>query len=126
MNCYRDMSSRDLLLRRSTDAQGNTVWETSSLLNAALDGRLVVLDGIHRLEKDTLGVLHSLLCHREIDLADGRRLLRHDRAGVAEQHDPGILRIHPAFRVLALANPPVRGGGALGQQDPRGLYLWKT
>jgi MoxR-like ATPase len=117
VNCYRDMSSRDLLLRRSTDAQGNTVWETSSLLNAALDGRLVVLDGIHRLEKDTLGVLHSLLCHREIDLADGRRLLRHDRAGVAEQHDPGILRIHPAFRVLALANPPVRGGGALGQQD---------
>jgi MoxR-like ATPase len=114
VNCYRDMSSRDLLLRRSTDYNGNTVWEPSPLLTAAIDGRLVVLDGIHRLEKDTLGMLHSLLCHREIDLADGRRLVRHDRIGGVIDD---VQAIHPSFRVLALANPPIRTGGALGQQD---------
>ncbi|KAG1089899.1 hypothetical protein G6F42_019849 [Rhizopus arrhizus] len=41
---YRDMSSRDLLQRRSTTAKGDTVWENSLLVEAAIHGHLAVLD----------------------------------------------------------------------------------
>jgi MoxR-like ATPase len=124
VNCYRDMSARDLLLKRTTDDNGSTTWEMSPLLNGALNGEIVILDGIHRLEPDTLAVLHSLLTHREIDLADGRRLLRHDRFdNVQKLHcnnkpieSPNdILRVHPSFRVVALANTPSRNGD--GNED---------
>lgn len=122
VNCYRDMSARDLLLKRTTDKVGSTIWEMSPLLQGAINGNVVILDGIHRLESDTLSVLQSLLTHREIDLADGRRLLRHDRFDRAHKRDlqdgklpADALRIHPAFRVIALATPPTRNGN--GEED---------
>lgn len=51
---------------------------------------------------------------RELQLYDGKRLLRHDKYDellcdglTADQLDAkGILRIHPSFRVIALAEPP--------------------
>ena len=99
----------------------------SPLLQGAINGDVVILDGIHRLESDTLAVLHSLLTHREIDLADGRRLLRHDRFDSANTRhsesshalqDAKLLLmpfVHPAFRVIALATPPTRNGN--GEED---------
>ena len=38
--CYRDMSPRDLFMRRSTDEKGNTQWETSAVVTAALEGKV--------------------------------------------------------------------------------------
>lgn len=54
-----------------------------------------------------------LVHDRELQLHDGRRLIRHDRydtllpkLGEDRLKESGILRIHPSFRIVALAEPP--------------------
>ena len=115
--CYKDMTGRDLVERRSTDAHGNTEWRLSGVVQAALDGSLVILDGIDRLSSDALSVLASLIRDRELHLPDGRRLLRHDRfdaivkqrdLSLSEMRKQGILKIDPNFRLAALSLPPTR------------------
>ena len=54
------MTARDLLQRRSTRSNGDTVWRPSALLDAALHGRLAVLDGLHRLNAGTLFTIQRL------------------------------------------------------------------
>ena len=92
VHVYKDMGSRDLLLRRATNKAGSTVspslrrsslahacmhtrwshqdmtaatctqiWQAQALVAGALDGALVVLDGVHRLSPDTLASLAPLL-----------------------------------------------------------------
>ncbi|XP_053609608.1 von Willebrand factor A domain-containing protein 8 [Plodia interpunctella] len=116
---YQDMTARDLIQQRTTLENGDTVWRNSALVDAALKGHLAVLDGLHRIHASTLAVLHRLVHDRELQLHDGTRLLRHDRyddllsAGVTSQQleDSGVRRIHPAFRIVALAEPPTLGRG---------------
>lgn len=45
---YQDMTARDLLQQRTTLSNGDTVWKYSPLVEAALSGKMAVLDGIHR------------------------------------------------------------------------------
>ncbi|XP_077256080.1 von Willebrand factor A domain-containing protein c12.2 isoform X2 [Temnothorax americanus] len=113
---YQDMTSRDLIQQRTTSLNGDTVWRDSPLVDAALHGKLAVLDGINRIHSSTLAVLHRLVHDRELQLHDGKRLIRADRydeikkeynRSDEEMRDRGILRIHPAFRLIALAEPPV-------------------
>ncbi|XP_049873594.1 von Willebrand factor A domain-containing protein 8 [Pectinophora gossypiella] len=114
---YQDMSARDLLQQRTTLDNGDTVWRNSALVDAALKGHLAVLDGLHRVHASTVAVLHRLVHDRELQLHDGTRLLRHDRydallaSGFTQQQleESGVKRIHPAFRIVALAEPPVLG-----------------
>ncbi|CAK1551283.1 unnamed protein product, partial [Leptosia nina] len=116
---YQDMTARDLIQQRTTLDNGDTVWRNSALVEAALNGRLAVLDGLHRIHASTLAVLHRLVHDRELQLHDGTRLIRHDRyddllkSGLSPQQleDSGVKRIHPAFRIIALAEPPVLGRG---------------
>lgn len=79
VHLFGDMSSRDLLQRRTTDEQGNTTWQTTPLVAAALRGDLAVLDGVERLPAAALAVLRTLIEDRELTLFDGTRLMRHDR-----------------------------------------------
>jgi len=53
----QDMTSRELLQQRTTLANGDTAWRQAPLVVAALEGRLAVLDGVHRLDMGTLSVL---------------------------------------------------------------------
>ena len=113
---YKDMTSRDLLMRRSTDLQtGETTWSPSPLVSAALSGDVCVLDGVEKLAPDSLRTLQGLLTDRELTLPDGTRLLRKDRFDLASQvaaaatassssssSTAKILSIHPSFRVVAL------------------------
>ncbi|XP_013780958.2 von Willebrand factor A domain-containing protein 8-like isoform X1 [Limulus polyphemus] len=119
MMVYQDMSARDLLQQRVTLENGDTSWRPSPLVMAALKGKLVVLDGLHRAHPSTLSTLHSLTQNREVQLYDGTRLLHHDRFdqlkkenGFSNENlaDRNIFRIHPSFRILALAEPPKVGG----------------
>nr|CAD7429314.1 unnamed protein product [Timema monikensis] len=112
---YQDMSSRDLIQQRTTLSNGDTVWKYSPLVTAALEGKLAVLDGVHRIHPSTLAVVHRLVHDRELQLHDGQRLIRHDRYDdLKTQHSlsdeqlrqSGVLRIHPSFRMVALAEPP--------------------
>ena len=47
--CFRDMSAADLTMTRTTDLHGNTLWRDSPLIAAAVNGDVVLLDGIDRL-----------------------------------------------------------------------------
>uniref|UniRef100_H2MDU3 von Willebrand factor A domain-containing protein 8 n=1 Tax=Oryzias latipes TaxID=8090 RepID=H2MDU3_ORYLA len=116
---YQDMTARDLLQQRYTLPNGDTAWRPSPLVTAALEGKMLLLDGIHRVNLGTLSVLSRLLQDRELDLYDGTRLLRWDRYQTLKDQlqlsdqqlqKRSIFPIHPSFRVLALAEPPVVGG----------------
>ena len=112
--CYKDMGARDLTMRRVTDARGNTEWRRSPLIEAALDGGLAVLDGAHRLAPGVLrSTLGRLLSDREIQLPDGTRLVSPAAyAALREMYEDaalaakGVLRAHPAFRVVCAGEPP--------------------
>lgn len=54
------MTSRDLIQQRSTSQNGDTIWKESRLITAALEGKLAVLDGIHRIHSSTLAVIYRL------------------------------------------------------------------
>ncbi|CAK0844962.1 unnamed protein product [Prorocentrum cordatum] len=123
LHVYKDMTSRDLFQRRGTDERGDTHWDPSPLLVAALTGGLCVLDGLQRLRPDTTAALQTLCADRDVDLPDGTRLCEHRRFAAAcaraggEGEPPSRLAvgrgrwlrpIHPAFRLVALALPPGR------------------
>jgi len=140
--CYRDMSPRDLFMRRSTDSEGNTQWARSPVVTAALEGKLCVLDGIHRLTDDTLSSLASLTSDRELQMFDGTRVVSKKRHAemiqrmmeeqnkvlnkeqcVAELKRLGVHCVHPSFRLLALAEPPGKERDRWLQSETLGLNL---
>lgn len=118
---YKDMTSRDLLMRRNTDSNtGETIWEASPLVQAALLGDICILDGIDKLSSDTIATLHGLMNDREISLPNGKRLVRYDRykeiisritkqkefndSNVGIVIDDTIIPIPSTFRIIALGN----------------------
>ncbi|XP_033322690.2 von Willebrand factor A domain-containing protein c12.2 [Megalopta genalis] len=113
---FQDMTSRDLIQQRTTLANGDTVWKDSPLVDAALHGKLAVLDGINRIHPSTLAILHRLVLDRELQLHDGKRLIRADHydeikneynKSDEDMQNSGVLRIHPSFRIVALAESPL-------------------
>lgn len=113
---YQDMTSRDLIQQRTTLMNGDTVWKNSALITAALEGKLAVLDGIHRLHPSTLAVIYRLVQNRELQMHDGKRLMAAEHYDVIkekfqktddEMNSSGIWKIHPAFRIISLAEPPM-------------------
>ncbi|XP_014598623.1 PREDICTED: von Willebrand factor A domain-containing protein 8 isoform X1 [Polistes canadensis] len=113
---YQDMTSRDLIQQRTTLSNGDTVWKNSALVDAALEGKMAVLDGVDRIHPSTLAILHRLIYNRELQLHDGKRLLRADRydeikeeynKSDEEMRELGVYRIHSSFRLIALAGKPV-------------------
>lgn len=130
---YQDMTARDFVQQRTTRINGDTVWRDSPLVRAARRGHVAVLDGLHRIHSSTLAVLHRLVHDREVQLFDGTRLIRHDKyddlvagGATAEQLSAkGLERIHPAFRIVALAEPPaVETGAASSWLQPEMLSLF--
>ncbi|KAJ8030585.1 von Willebrand factor A domain-containing protein 8 [Holothuria leucospilota] len=130
---YQDMTSRDLLQQRATLPTGDTTWRMTPLITAALQGSIALLDGLHRVNPSTLAVLQRLVLDRELSLFDGSRLLSHDRyeavkekTGMTDQdlQDKQIYRIHPAFRIIALAEPPVIGSSSQQWLTPELLTLF--
>ena len=129
---YRDMTSQDLLQRRRLDELGNTSWELTPVVEAALTGSLAVLDGLHRLRPDGLVALQRLLSDGETVLFDGTRLLTHTHydalraeLGVSPQQmsERSLLRVHPSFRVVALAEPPTSANRWL-TSEILALFSW--
>uniref|UniRef100_A0A7N6B8M4 von Willebrand factor A domain-containing protein 8 n=1 Tax=Anabas testudineus TaxID=64144 RepID=A0A7N6B8M4_ANATE len=127
---YQDMTARDLLQQRYTLPNGDTAWRPSPLVSAAIEGKLLLLDGIHRVNLGTLAVLSRLLHDRELDLYDGTRLLRWDRYQMLKKQlqfsdqqlqERSIFPIHPSFRVLALAEPPVVGASTSSNRGQQWL-----
>eukprot|EP01047_Picozoa_sp_COSAG01_P017994 COSAG01_NODE_965_length_12401_cov_3.496098_7_plen_426_part_00 len=115
---YADMTSRDLLQRRTTGASKQTLWQPTPLAIALRTGRLAILDGINRMPLGTISALLRLIEDREITLFDGSRYVKPERFLAMQQElgmsaqllaQKGIFCVHPSFRILALATPPTRG-----------------
>ncbi|XP_061485897.1 von Willebrand factor A domain-containing protein 8 isoform X2 [Rhineura floridana] len=130
---YQDMTARDLLQQRYTLPNGDTSWRLSPLITAALEGKLVILDGIHRVNPGTLAVLQRLIHDRDITLYDGTRLLREDRYQKLKEElqlsdetlqQRSIFPIHPSFRIIALAEPPVIGSPTQQWLGPEFLTMF--
>ncbi|XP_064349192.1 von Willebrand factor A domain-containing protein 8 isoform X3 [Camelus dromedarius] len=130
---YQDMTARDLLQQRYTLPNGDTAWRSSPLVNAALEGKLVLLDGIHRVNAGTLAVLQRLIHDRELSLYDGSRLLREDRymrlkealqMSDEQLRKRSIFPVHPSFRIIALAEPPVVGSTTQQWLGPEFLTMF--
>ncbi|XP_063703631.1 von Willebrand factor A domain-containing protein 8 [Culicoides brevitarsis] len=113
---YQDMTARDLVQQRTTKVNGDTVWRDSALVKAALNGHTIVLDGIHRLHNSTIAILHRLIHDREIQLYCGKRLIAQEKYDellkdgilAEEMEEHRVYPIHPAFRIVALAEPPTQ------------------
>ncbi|XP_054715582.1 von Willebrand factor A domain-containing protein 8-like [Uloborus diversus] len=112
---YKDMTARDFLQQRVTDESGNTLWKSSPIVEAALAGKLLVLDGLHRLHSSIFSILQRLIHNRELQLYDGTRLISHDQYDTlkktyelsdSDMEANKILPVHPAFRIIGLAEPP--------------------
>jgi MoxR-like ATPase len=112
---YQDMTARDLIQQRTTLDNGDTTWKLSPLVEAALEGKIAVLDGINRIHPSTLSVLHRLVQDRELQLHDGKRLMSTERYQFLKNNfnlsdeqlkASGLLAIHPDFRIIAIGEPP--------------------
>lgn len=132
MVLYEDMTSRDLVQQRITTVTGDTIWKDSPLVRAAKNGTVAVLDGINRLHKSTITVLQRLVHDRELQLCDGTLLLHEDRykhlisQGFSENdlNEKNIFKIHKAFRLIALAEPPNPNSTATNWLTPEILSLF--
>ncbi|KAG5485809.1 hypothetical protein LSCM1_07222 [Leishmania martiniquensis] len=149
MHLYADMTNRDLFQQRMTDPKtGDTTWQDSPLLHAAVFGELVVLDGIEKLPSGMLSSLQQLLVDQNAVLADGtilkppmeysllkERLTERDpntgavlwQPSDADMRARRIFPVHPCFRVVATARPPLPasggGGGAAGSRGGRDFFI---
>ena len=95
-------------------SDGQIVWEDSPLVRSMTRGRILVVDEFDKAPVEVVCVLKGLLEDGEVLLADGRRFVSaksvlYDLAADPTGSDSGkatFFRIHPDFRVIALANRP--------------------
>ncbi|KAJ3062151.1 von Willebrand factor A domain-containing protein 8, partial [Podochytrium sp. JEL0797] len=123
IHVYRDMTARDLIARRGTRQDGSTCWQHAGLVRAAVEGKLAVLDGIEWLSASTIASMQRFFEDGELALPDGRNLVSFQkfeaimhRCNMSEQelNRREMFRIHPSFRVVAVANIPFTGASAAG------------
>lgn len=106
---YKDMSAHDLLQKRSTQANGDTIWMPSPLMTACLNGGIVVLDGLEQVPASTLSTLQSLMHGSKfMPLPDGTRLV--NATPESSETDPLMdpvrpLQVHPECRIIGVARP---------------------
>lgn len=104
----RDTTESDLKQRREIQ-NGTAVYYDQSAVRAAVNGRILVIEGIEKAERNVLPVLNNLLENREMHLEDGRFLIpakRYDDLfethGIDELKKWGLVRVSENFRVIAL------------------------
>ena len=118
-----DTSEGDLKCRRELRRVGaengvSVAWFDQAVVRAAIFGRVLVLEGLEKAERNVLPVLNNLLENREMQLEDGRFLVapkRYDeileQRGSIELERLKLVRVHERFRVIAVGvpSPPFPG-----------------
>jgi MoxR-like ATPase len=116
----RDTTESDLKQRREL-AGGTSYFVDQAPVRAAKAGRILIIEGIERAERNVLPLLNNLLENREMALEDGSFLVSPSRWAhlVTERVNNGmsneaaheelrrrrLLRVHPGFRVIAIGLP---------------------
>jgi hypothetical protein len=70
----RDTTESDLKQRREI-VKGTAKYFDQSAVRAATEGRILILEGVEKAERNVLPVLNNLLENREMHLEDGRLLI---------------------------------------------------
>lgn len=100
----QDTAHEDLRQRRELRSN-SSIFMDQAAVNAAIHGRILVLEGIERVERNILPLLNNLLENREITLEDGRILLPPHRSKFLENHNVDkdkIISVHEDFRVIGI------------------------
>ena len=112
----RDTTESDIKQRREIVAS-SVVYANQCAVNAALNGRILIIEGIEKAERNLLPILNNLLENREINLDDGHFLVapeRYDKlvglskdanAQLKDLSNLNLLRVHEDFRVIAIGLP---------------------
>jgi midasin (ATPase involved in ribosome maturation) len=100
---HSKLTSRDLLVRRTTDSKtGESSWEESPLITAVRQGDICILIyGIEKLRPDVLSSLQSFATDREVCLPDGSRIAQQKNMA-SDKSDSKVIPVHPSFRIMAL------------------------
>ena len=113
----RDSSEADLKQRREIRSS-STIFEDQCAVRAATEGRVLILEGIEKAERNVLPVLNNLLENREMQLEDGRFLMSAQRYDEllqtytqADMDKRNLVRVDERFRVIALGLPVPRFPG---------------
>jgi hypothetical protein len=108
----RDTTEGDLKQRREIIGGGTVEWRDQSVVSAAIEGRVLLVEGLEKVERNVLPVLNNLLENREMQLEDGRFLVAPDRYDALkkelsqEELDRlSLVRVHEKFRVIAVGVP---------------------
>lgn len=70
----RDTTESDLKQRREI-RDGTATYHNQGAVRAATEGRLLVIEGVEKAERNVLPILNNLLENREMHLEDGRFLI---------------------------------------------------
>lgn len=94
------MTDADLKQRRELQ-NSTSFYVDQAAVRAAINGRILVLDGIEKAERNVLPILNNLLENREMSLDDGRFLTTKD---VSDTAATKFEKVSPRFLVFALGN----------------------
>ena len=95
---HRDTTEADLKVRREIRGNGSQ-FSDGPVVRAALRGRVLIIEGIERAERNVLSLLNNLLENREMSLEDGRFLTspeRYDELRVRRARVPMLRRMAPS------------------------------
>eukprot|EP00948_MAST-09A_sp_MAST-9A-sp1_P002850 g2850.t1 len=96
----------------SEQSASSSFYVDQAPTRAALHGRILIIEGMEKAERNVLPTLNNLLENREMALDDGRYLLPQKRYDELKlKGNPKFVPVHPDFRVIALGTPcpPYRG-----------------
>jgi midasin (ATPase involved in ribosome maturation) len=74
----KDLTDSDIKQRREI-TNGTAFYTDQAAVRAAIHGRILILDGIEKAERNVLPILNNLLENREMSLDDGRFLVHPKR-----------------------------------------------
>eukprot|EP00605_Chrysophyceae_sp_TOSAG23-4_P000428 GSChrysophyteH1.ASY1.ANO1.485.1 assembled CDS len=102
---HRDSTIQSLTLTPSLEG-GRIFYQPSAVVQAALAGRVLVVDEADKAPLEVVTVLKGLAEDGELMLPDGRRLLHRNVWGQHYPEEANVLLVHPDFRLMVLANRP--------------------
>jgi midasin (ATPase involved in ribosome maturation) len=85
---------------------GRIVYEDSPLIKAIKEGSVAVIDEADKAPTNVTGILKSLIESGSMFLSDGRRVYPKETGSVSTIPSNLIIRTHPNFRMIVLANRP--------------------
>ena len=107
----QDITESDIKQRREVKDK-SVFYVDSASVKAALEGRILILDGIEKAERNVLPIINNLLENREMALEDGRFICEPKRyENLMKVHGPErikewkLIKAHSDFMVIALGMP---------------------